>query len=301
VGDLAPADAIAMYLGVFERHVHERDVVGDYLRDTWHRLKEPALRDEVLARWRTGSLRAWIEARVDGPTPWHVRHVVALLAVVPRHDAMPLLDRVLARGDIGITFMPLLVIDVALARAVIEANPAVRTWAEPIAQRVARGHHIWLDEAAQYALVEACVESAGISELLLAATEEDARMGSDTSHAQWHAVAEHVRHDRSRLDRAITAVIRNQLGAAGPGVPSPRAALMMIAELDPARMVAAILERRDAIEWHKNAWCFIELFTKLGPRAAAALPTLERWSSRPPRGANEKDVAEAIAAVSGTT
>ena len=291
-----PPDALVYFLLAFDRHVPPTNVAGDLLVATWPKLATPAGREAVVARWRDGSLRAWIEARL-GPEPHRTRHLVALLAVAPFDEALPLLARALATPPLSVVFEPLLVIDRERARAVIERFDHVRAWAEPLALRLAAGSSHWDglrgNRPRDHALTECFVGNAAIYENLIADTERPGELW----HSQWHALAAHVRHDpATRFERAAAAAIEKQRWAAGPGDPTPRAALATIADIDPARMVQLVLARLDDIKRSRCAWAFLELLGKLRAHAIPALPALRAWAREEPAN---RDVREELAKLIG--
>lgn len=277
-----PADAVVNFLLAFDQHVPEPHVVGDLLVETWPKLATPAGRAAVLARWGDGSLRAWIEARLDA-APHRTRHLVALLAVVPFEEALPLLQRAFATHAMSTVFEPLLVIDPARARAVIERDGRVRAWALELARRLAAGGWQWdgprLDRPTDHALVALFADDREVHDALIADTER----AGEIWWSQWRALAAHVRHDPARrFARAAAAAIYKARWAGGPGDPIPRFALAAIAEIDPPRMVRAVLDELDAVKRSRCAWCFLELFGKLGAHAAIALPALQQWAREAP-------------------
>lgn len=269
-----PAEALAHYLRAFDRRA---DGTAALLKSTWPRFATPEGRAAVLARWP--ELRAWIEARLDGSAD-RARHLVALLAVAPKEDALPLLRAALVAPR-EVTFEPLLAIDVERARDVLAVDAEARAWAEPIARRIAGGGACWEssngDQPLDCALVTAFA-SDEVHELLLSAIRKDADGGHEVYEARWRALAPYVRGDTARFWHAAQAAIRHQLLAAGPGVPAPRFALRTIGELDPERMTELVVERIGEIRQSKNAYGFIELLGALGPRAAAAKRVLAAWS-----------------------
>jgi hypothetical protein len=294
-----PADVVINFLLAFDRHVPEGRIVGDLLAESWPQLATPAARADVLARWRDGALRTWIEARVAAG-PWRTRHLVALLTFVPLAEALPLYRRALVAGDaLSIVFEPVLVLDIARARALLAAFPDVRAWATPIAERIAGGGYHWDasdPRPRDHALLTAFTDDDRIYDKLIAEIER--KWSYDIWPEQWQALAAFVRADPdARFERAVAAAIAKQLDAGGPGDPRPRAGVLAIAEIDPPRFVRAMLGRMPEIKVSKNAWAFLDVLIKLGTRAVDALPALQQWSREDPEHMLREQLAKFFAAV----
>lgn len=262
------ADAVVNFLLGFDAATARH--TDDMLVDLWPTLATPEGRQAIETRWSDGGLRTWIEARITDDA-WRVRHVVALLAIVPLGDAIPLLRRALATIPVSTAFEPLIVIDVTRAKQVLDAADAVRADIRPIALRIARGGFMWesntRDQPRDHALLAAFAGDAEVWEGLIKGVEKKARGHQDVWEPEWLAVAAHVREDLSQLDRAIAATIRAQLNARAPGVPHGRIGIARIGAIDPARMLAAIADAQGEIAESKNKWCFEQATTALAGAA----------------------------------
>jgi hypothetical protein len=134
--ELTVAEVVGIYLAVTERERFAARPMPVLARALWPRFAEPAVRDEIAARWEERDLRAWIEGRLDRD-PLSACMLYALLIAGP-DDAHRILCNALAvftYSQIQMTVESMLVIDPVRSGTVFAAVPKVLEWCQGMAQR----------------------------------------------------------------------------------------------------------------------------------------------------------------------